>query len=127
MMEEKGIAEKIRSMSGQRPHRIVIDEKLPSGSYRILVSGMKSGAKETRKTDLSAWEEEEERLIGPRQLTELIPGTPMDQMVEGRVFVIEKGEPNDFSTPARNQLKEKTAKLLLVREGKTKRDMKEAW
>ncbi len=119
MIEEKGLAKRLKDMSGQRPQRIVIDEKLPNGSFRVLVSAMKEGVGECQATDTSAWEEEEARLVGPTQLTEMIPNTPLDKMVEGLVFVANQRQWSDVYPTERKRLKEMTAKLL-VHEGKTR-------
>lgn len=127
MEEEKAIAERIRNESGERTLRIVVDEKLPNGSFRILVSRMKAGVSDTQKDDSSAWEEEEAKYIDPKHLSEIIPGKQIAKLAEGQVYEMRAGEHADVYKPSRERIKMKTAKLL-VREGKSmRRGGEESW
>ena len=120
MEEEKAVAEGIRSASSERPLRIVVDEKLPNGSYRILISMLKSGMSDDQEHDSSAWEEEEARYVDPEHLGELLPGKRVAKIAEGQVYEMKQGQSVDIYHDARERVKAKTAKLL-VREGKSMR------
>ena len=118
MLEEKGIAERIKKDSIERTHRLVIDEKLPDGNFRILISRVRTGVSDGQGHDSSSWEEEEERYVGSKQLTELLPGKRVSKFTEGQVFEIRQGQSADVYPDERKRIKTKTAKLL-IREGKT--------
>ena len=120
MEEEKAIAERIMRASDERPLRIVVDEKLPNGSFRILISRLKSGMSDDQKHDSSAWEEEEARYVDPEHLGELLPGKRVAKIAEGQVYEMKQGQSVDIYHDARERVKAKTAKLL-VREGKSMR------
>jgi len=124
---QEDIAERIRKSSGNRVLRIVVDERLPDGSLRVLVSKMKPGVADDRKHDSSSWEEEEAHYISPKHASELLPGRQVAKIAEGHVFEIKKGKLTDIYSDERKRVKEKTARLL-VREGKSLHgNAKERW
>ena len=120
MAMKQEIAERVKKSSEERPQRIVIDEELPDGSFRILISRMKTGVSDDQKHDSSAWEDEEEQRIDLEHLKELISEALVDEVAEGNVFGIKQRKPADIHIGERERMKKKTAKLL-VREGKSMR------
>lgn len=127
MAMKQEIAERVKKRSEERPQRIVIDEELPDGSFRILISRMKTGVSDDQKHDSSAWEDEEEQHIDLEHLKELLSEALVGDIAEGMVFEIKRGKPADIHLGERERMKKKTAKLL-VREGKSmRRTADERW
>lgn len=120
MAMKQEVAERIKKSSEERPQRVVVDEELPDGSFRILISRMKTGVSDDQKHDSSAWEDEEEQHIDLEPLKELLSGALVGDVAEGMVFEIKRGKPADIHRGERERMKEKAAKLL-VREGKSMR------
>lgn len=118
MEEERADADKIKRESNERALRIVVDERLPDGSYRILISKARPGVGGDQRRDATAWEEEEAQYIDSKHLSALLPGKRVANVTEGRVYEVEKGVSSDVYENAREHMKTKTARLLL-REGKS--------
>ena len=112
------IVNEIKSRSKKRPQRIVIDEVLPGGVYRVLSAEMKPAAKESQMIDLAAWGEEKEHYMNWKQLNKLLSKNQSSNIREGQVFRIKQKRAKSIHDEVRKDVKEKT-KNILAREGKT--------
>ena len=63
MKDDRRDADVAGVKSNDRPRRVVIDEVLPGGKCRVLISRMKTTATEDQWMDPAAWEDEEERAV----------------------------------------------------------------
>ena len=66
------IVNEIENRSKKRPQRIVIDEVLPGGVYRVLSAEMKPTAKESQMIDMAAWGDEKEHYMNSKQLNYMV-------------------------------------------------------
>ena len=117
------IVNEIDNRSKKRPQRIVIDEVLPGGVYRVLSAEMKPNAKESQIIDVAAWGDENEHYMSLKQLSKLLSKSQSSNIREGHVFRIKQKRAKSIQDEVRRDVKEKT-KSILVREGKTPDEVK---
>ena len=121
--KKEDIVNEIKSRSKKRPQRMVIDEVLPGGVYRILSAEMKPTAKESQMIDMAAWGDEKEHYMNLKQLSKLLSKSQSSNIREGQVFRIKQKRAKNIHDEVRKGVKEKT-KNILVREGKTPDEVK---
>ncbi len=121
--KEVSVVKEIKNRSQKRPQRIVIDEVLPGGIYRVLSAEMKPSAKESKMIDSKSWGDEEEHYLDLKQLGILLSRRRPDRIREGQVFRIKEKSAKSINKEVKREVKVKT-KNLLAREGMTLDEMK---
>lgn len=114
--EDKEIVNKIRNRSNERLQRIVIDEELSTGIFRVLSAELKPKVKENRIIDPLAWSEETEHHLSKKQLGKLLSKDQLNKIREGQVFRIKNKRTKNIYNPVKKDVKERT-KTLLIHEG----------
>ena len=118
------IVNEIENRSKKRSQRIVIDEVLSDGFYRVLSAEMKPNAKDSQMIDMAAWGDEKEHYMNSKQLNKLLSKSQSSNIREGQVFRIKQKRAKSIHDEVRKDVKEKT-KSILVREGKTPDEVRE--
>ncbi|MBA3045048.1 MAG: hypothetical protein FP824_02400 [Euryarchaeota archaeon] len=121
--QDKNVVDEIKTRSKTRLQRIVIDEVLPGGAYRVLSAEMKPSAKESKVIDSTAWGEEVEHYLDWKQLSNLLSVKQPGEVGEGQVFRIKQKRAKSINDEVKKEVKAKT-KNLLAREGMTQDEMK---
>ncbi|UCE36203.1 MAG: hypothetical protein JSW00_11725 [Thermoplasmata archaeon] len=124
--EQKHVVKEIREKSSKRPQRIVIDEILPDGSFRVLSAEMKPRKKDAQITDPGSWSDEEEFYMDRKQLSELLSEKQLKGIWEGQVFRIKQKRSKSISVEVKEHVKGRAKELLDLegRKGKTRDEVK---
>lgn len=117
MKEGNMIVEKIRKKSLELPQKIVIDEELPNGWFRVLTSEMRPKGNIEEYLDYRLWRNEKGRYLHRTHLDMLLSKKQLHEIREGHVFLIRNKRAKSIYKEMREHVKNKTKKLL-VREGK---------
>jgi hypothetical protein len=117
------MVEEIKKGSEEVPQRIVIDEVLEDGWYRIVSTKMGSPGAEADFSRESAWSREEDGIVNEKRLEKLLSKDQMEKIREGQVFHIEKGKAENVHEDVRKHVKARV-KRVLDWEGKPQRGKK---
>ena len=124
--EQKHVVKEIKEKSSKRPQRIVIDEILPDGSFRVLSAEMKPRKKDVQITEPSSWRDEEEFYMDRKELSELLSEKQLKWIREGQVFRIKHKRSKSISPEVKEHVKGRAKELLDLegRKGKSRDEVK---
>ncbi len=115
MKKNRTSLKEIVDISKKRAVRIVIDEEISDEDIRLLWSIARKGKGRLSDLKLDKWNTEKMKYLSKDHFLEHTDGIDRTAMREGKVFIMRNGVVTDLKDKPRDQIRDKTKKLL-VRE-----------